>query len=271
MRKRISPVEVTVFFVVLWTGLSHPIGAASQYVQEPYLDACQQWDDTVHQLECGSLRARSARMRFKSLWQVLRGGGAPVSAPWQWMFPLPGYDAGCFGESYDVDGYRFLDGPRAQGYPGLRLYIRDAARVGLEDRTGKAQPVVSAANGFVVSAEKHWKPGDPSLWGDYVLVFDHSSGLFFLYGGLARIRASPGQRVLRGEVVGWLGRTGSEVSTQDLGTQLRFEVHTFDDGLFYPVYPGRALRTAGHTEWPIPDGIVRPRFKVPPPAFKGDF
>ena len=69
--------------------------------------------------------------------------------------------------------------------------------------------------------------------------------------------------MLQGEVVGWLGRTGSEVRADELGTQLRFEVHTWDDGLFYPVYPGRALRDAWHTEWPIPDGIVRPRFKPP--------
>jgi murein DD-endopeptidase MepM/ murein hydrolase activator NlpD len=123
--------------------------------------------------------------------------------------------------------------------------------------------VVSASDGVVVAAEKFWKQGDPCPWGDYVMVLDQQDRLFFLYGDLGSIRVSPGQLVLKGEVVGWLGRTGRDVQSERLGTQLRFEVHTFDDGLFYPVYPGRALRVAGHTEWPIPDGIVRPRFKPP--------
>ena len=240
-------------------------GAGSQYVQEPQLEACSQWNEAVHQLESGRLDGRAARERFQALWQTIKKDDlpSPKENHWQWMFPLPGYDADCYGESYDVDAYRFLDGPKARGYPALRLYIRDAGRTGLEDRTRKPQPVVSASDGAVVAAEKFWKEGDPCPWGDYVMVLDQQDKLFFLYGDLGHIRASPGQLVLKGEVIGWLGRTGKDVQDKRLGTQLRFEVHTFDDGLFYPVYPGRALRVAGHTEWPIPEGTVRPHYKPP--------
>ncbi|HTA16560.1 MAG TPA: M23 family metallopeptidase [bacterium] len=252
-------------FALSALGRGVPAYAGSQYVQEPQLDACGQWNDAVHALEQGRLDGRAARETFRGLWKtiIVDDLASPKENHWQWMFPLPGYDTGCFGESYDTDDYRFLDGPAARGYPGLRLYIRDAGRLGLEDRTGKAQPVVSASDGVVVAAEKFWKQGDPCPWGDYVMVLDQQDRLFFLYGDLGSIRVSPGQLVLKGEVVGWLGRTGKDVEAERLGTQLRFEVHTFDDGLFYPVYPGRALRVAGHTEWPIPDGIVRPRFKAP--------
>ena len=67
----------------------------------------------------------------------------------------------------------------------------------------------------------------------------------------------------KGEVLGWLGRTGKDLSTRRLGTQLRFEVHAFDGGLFFPIYPGRALRTAGQVVWPLKDGEVRARLKPP--------
>ncbi len=239
-------------------------GADTQYVSGRALDACQAFDTTLGGLEDGSLDGRTARARFLALWPVLRKAGPVLGRGrrWAWMFPLPGYDAGCFGLSYDPDGYRFLDGPRARGYAGLRLYIRDGGRRGLEDRTGRPEPVVSATDGVVVASHPY-RRGDGGPWGGYCMVYDRRGGLFFLYGDLANLRVSPGQLVLQGEVLGWLGRTDPEVRAHDLGTQLRFEVHTFDGGLFYPVYPGRDLREAGHTEWPIPPGVVRPRFRAP--------
>jgi hypothetical protein len=53
------------------------------------------------------------------------------------------------------------------------------------------------------------------------------------------------------------------VAAKRLGTHLRFQVHSWDDGLFYPVYPGRALRVAGQVVWPIPEREVRPALKLP--------
>jgi murein DD-endopeptidase MepM/ murein hydrolase activator NlpD len=249
----------------LAAGLASPARPATQYVQEPQLDACALWNEAVHRLEEGKLSGRAARERFKALWKTIKKDDlpSPKENHWQWMFPLPGYDSGCYGESYDAETFRFLDGPKAVGFPALRLYIRDRDRNGLEDRTKKPQPVVSATDGVVVAAEKFWKEGDPCPWGNYIMVLDQEDKLFFLYGDLGKLRASPGQLVLKGEVIGWLGRSGQDIQAKRLGTQLRFEVHTWDDGLFFPVYPGRALRIAGHTEWPIPDGLVRPHFKPP--------
>jgi murein DD-endopeptidase MepM/ murein hydrolase activator NlpD len=260
-----QPLRSLIPLTALCVCLAARARAGSQYVQDPQLEACGLWNEAVHQLEAGKLDGRAARERFKALWQTIKKDDlpSPKENHWQWMFPLPGYDAGSYGESYDAESYRFLDGPRAKGYPALRIYIRDSERSGVEDRTKKPQPVVSATDGVVVASEKFWKEGDPCPWGDYVMVLDQEDKLFFLYGNLGRLRVSPGQLVLKGEVIGWLGRTGKDVQARHLGTQLRFEAHSFDDGLFFPVYPGRALRVAGHTEWPIPEGTVRPHYKPP--------
>ena len=242
-----------------------PLAASTQYVQEPQLEACGLWNEATHALMDSRLTGKAARERFQALWKTIKVDDVPSPKVkhWQWMFPLPGYDAGVFGESYWADEYRFLDGPKAQGFPGLRLYIRDPSRSGLDERTKKPAPVVSATDGVVVAAEKFWKDGDPQPMGDYATVLDQQDKLFFTYGHLGRLRVSPGQLVVKGEVIGWLGRTGRYIQDRHLGTQLRFEVHTFDDGLFYPVYPGRALRVAGQVAWPVPEGEVRPRIKPP--------
>lgn len=242
-----------------------PLRAGSRFVQEPQMEACRLFNEALHALEDGHLDGRAARERFKAIWQAIKVDDLPPpkEGRWQWMFPLPGYDAEAFGESYQPDGYRFLDGPKAKGYPYLRIYLRDRDRDGKDDRTQEPAPVISATQGVVVAGEKFWKEGAPCGWGDYVMVLDQQLKLFFLYGNLGKLRVSPGQLVDKGEVLGWLGRTGRDVTAKRLGTHLRFEVHSFDDGLFYPVYPGRALRVAGQVDWPIPEREVRPRIKPP--------
>ena len=244
------------------------LGASSQYVQEPQLEACRVWNEVTHALMSGPLAGKAARERYQALWATITVDDlpAPKLNHWQWMFPLPGYDASAFGESYWVDDYRYLDGPQAQGYPGLRIYLQDRGRLGLDDRTKKPAPVVSATDGVVVAAEKFWKEGDPSVLGDFVTVLDQQDKLLFTYANLGRIRVSPGQLLVKGEVVGWVGRTGQEIQARHLGTQLGFMVHTFDKGLFYPVYPGRALRVAGQVAWPLKEGEVRPRIQPPQPG-----
>ena len=246
--------------------LAAGLPAASRFVQEPQLESCGLFNEATHALMEGRLDGRVARERYRALWPALKVDDLPppLEKRWQWMFPLPGHDSGAFGESYQPDGYRFLDGPKAVGHPYLRIYLRDRERDGKDDRTQQPAPVVSATQGVVVAAEKFWKEeGDPNPWGNYVMVLDQQLKLFFLYGNLGKLRVSPGQLVEKGEVLGWLGRTGRDINPKRLGTQLRFQVHSFDDGLFYPVYPGRALRVAGQVQWPIPEREVRPRIKPP--------
>lgn len=253
-------------FVLLALSLLTPsLRAGSRFVQEPQLESCRLFNEALHALTEGRIDGRAARERFKALWPALRVDDVPPpkEGRWQWMFPLAGHDATCFGESYLPENYRFLDGPKAEGFPYLRLYLRDRDRDAKDDRTQEPAPIVSATSGVVVASEKFWKEGDPCDWGIYVMVFDQQLKLFFLYGNLGKLRVSPGQLVEKGEVLGWLGRTGKGINEKRLGTQLRLQVHSFDDGLFYPVYPGRALRVAGQVQWPIPEREVRPRIKPP--------
>jgi murein DD-endopeptidase MepM/ murein hydrolase activator NlpD len=256
---------LTLSTLILLLSPATPAWAGSRFVQEPQLEACSQWNEAVHALFDGRLDGRQARERFKALWQTIKVDDLPPprEGRWQWMFPLAGHDDDAFGDSYQPDGFRFLDGPAAKGFPYLRIYLRDRDRDGNDDRTKKPAPVVSASEGVVVASEKFWKEGHPCPWGNFVMVLDQNAKQFFIYGNLSKLRAGPGQLLEKGEVLGWLGRSGEGIDARRLGTQLRFQVHSYDDALFYPVYPGRALRVAGQVDWPIPDREVRPRIKPP--------
>ncbi len=232
--------------------------AATRYAQEPQLQACLDWEKTEQALMDGSLSDKDARQKFNELWPLVAIDDlpSPKEGLWQWVFPLPGYRESDYStQSYVVKDFRYMDGPKYKGLPGFRIYARDLKRSGLDDRNHKAIPVVSATEGVVVSARKFWKEGDPNPLGVYVCVLSQDEKHFFYYMYMSKLRVSTGQLVSKGEVLGWLGRTGLEVGEKRLGTQLRFQVHSYDDGIFYPVYPGRALRVAEHLPWPLPDHV----------------
>ena len=238
--------------------LSPSLRGATRYAQEPQLQACLDWEKTEQALMDGAMSDKEARAKFIELWPLVAIDDmpSPKEGLWQWVFPLPGYGEGDYSaQSYVVNDFRFLDGPRQEGMPGFRIYARDLKRAGLDDRNRKPIPVVSATEGVVVSARKFWKEGDPNPFGVYVCVLSQDEKHFFYYMYMSKLRVSTGQLVAKGEVLGWLGRSGHEVASKRLGTQLRFQVHSFDAGLFYPVYPGRALRVAEALPWPLPDHV----------------
>jgi len=74
------------------------------------------------------------------------------------------------------------------------------------------QPVRAPADGIIVKAE--WANG----YGNVVYV-SHGYGLSTRYGHLAKFNARPGQKVKRGDVIGFVGSTG-----RSTGPHLHYEV-----------------------------------------------
>lgn len=238
----------------VWGGLHGQSQAATRYVQEPQREACRLWEEVEQAVWDGRIERKEAQAKFKDLWPQITIKDLPQPKDWQWIFPLPGSDASNWSsQSYHADSFRFYDGPQHKGYPAIAIFAWDHDRNSLDDRTGKPIPVVSAADGVVVSARKFWAEGEANPLGVYVCVLNLEEQRFFYYAGMSKLKVGVAQVVSKGQVLGWLGRTAARVRGRNLGTQLRFEVHTFDDALFYPVYPARALREAKHLPFPLPD------------------
>jgi murein DD-endopeptidase MepM/ murein hydrolase activator NlpD len=244
--------KIIFLFLLLSAGY---LNAATRYVREPQMEACYQWQKVEQAVQDGTIHRLEAQKIFRQLWPKVIIDDVPAKHQgyWQWVFPLPGHNEDSFQqESYVPDDYRFYDGPEHKGFPGIRIYARDRHRRGVDDRTGEAIPVVSATDGVVVSVRNDWQEKDPNPLGIYVCVLDQKQQKILYYAYLAKTRVGLGQLVYKGNVLGWLGRTGKDIKSKNLGTQLRFEVHTFDNALFFPVYPGRKLREASHLEFPLP-------------------
>jgi murein DD-endopeptidase MepM/ murein hydrolase activator NlpD len=83
---------------------------------------------------------------------------------------------------------------------------------GIDISTEKGQPVYATANGKVESA---------AYSGDYgnLVVLKHGFGLVTHYGHLSGYAVHPGQDVMRGQVIGYVGSTG-----RSTGAHLHYEI-----------------------------------------------
>jgi murein DD-endopeptidase MepM/ murein hydrolase activator NlpD len=98
---------------------------------------------------------------------------------------------------------------------------RAAFHQGLDISAPAGKAVHASADGLVVRAGLYGELGN-------AVVLSHGFGLTTRYGHLSRVTAVPGQRVRRGDVIGYVGNTG-----RSTGYHLHYEV--LEDG--QPVNP----------------------------------
>ena len=85
---------------------------------------------------------------------------------------------------------------------------------GLDFTANTGTPIYATADGSVkISGFNN------GGFGNHVVI-DHGFGYETLYGHMVRIKARVGQKVKRGEVIGWVGSTGKST-----GAHVHYEVH----------------------------------------------
>ncbi len=94
--------------------------------------------------------------------------------------------------------------------------------------TGYGSKVYAANNGVVMIAEYHYS------YGNYVVI-NHNNGYMTLYAHMSKIGAKVGQTVAKGQVIGYVGMTGSAT-----GPHVHYEVwtgskyHHVNPAILYP-------------------------------------
>ena len=104
----------------------------------------------------------------------------------------------------------------ASGY-GMRIdpvYGTPKIHKGLDFTAPQGTPIYATGNGVVKQAG-YMEGG----YGNHVII-NHGYGYQTLYGHMVRIKARAGQRIKRGELIGWVGSTGKST-----GPHCHYEVH----------------------------------------------
>jgi murein DD-endopeptidase MepM/ murein hydrolase activator NlpD len=132
--------------------------------------------DVLHIVERKLDQARSGVERREAL---------AAATPSIW--PVPGWLTSTFGQ-------------RADPFTGSREF-----HAGLDISADSGQPVRATADGTVVTARRNGEFGN-------LVVLDHGFGIGTRYGHLSRFAVAEGQRIRKGDVVGYVGSTGRSTS-----------------------------------------------------------
>lgn len=100
------------------------------------------------------------------------------------------------------------------GYRIDPIYKISKFHAGLDFAAPQGTPIYATADGKVKVAE--YNAGG---YGNHVVI-NHGFGYETLYGHMVRIKAKVGQKVIRGEVIGYVGSTGKST-----GPHCHYEVH----------------------------------------------
>lgn len=87
---------------------------------------------------------------------------------------------------------------------------------GIDFVAKEGTPIYASGNGVVIAAERS------SSFGNVVKI-DHGFGYVTVYAHLSRIATTPGKKLNRGDIIGYMGSTGLSVATH-----LHYEVHKND-------------------------------------------
>jgi murein DD-endopeptidase MepM/ murein hydrolase activator NlpD len=110
------------------------------------------------------------------------------------------------------------------GYRIDPVYKTVKMHAGLDFAAPQGTPIYATANGVVSTAGN-----TGNGYGNHVLI-NHGYGYETLYGHMYRVKARIGQRVKRGQIIGYVGSTGKST-----GPHCHYEVHKNDRPLD-PVY-----------------------------------
>ena len=100
------------------------------------------------------------------------------------------------------------------GYRIDPVYKITKFHAGLDFAATQGTPIYATADGTVKEASY-----DAGGYGNHVVI-NHGYGYETLYGHMVRIKARTGQKIKRGEVIGWVGSTGKST-----GPHCHYEVH----------------------------------------------
>jgi murein DD-endopeptidase MepM/ murein hydrolase activator NlpD len=104
------------------------------------------------------------------------------------------------------------------------IYKTVKMHAGLDFAAPQGTPIYATADGVIKTAGN-----TGNGYGNHVVI-NHGYGYETLYGHMVRVKASSGQAIKRGEVIGWVGSTGKST-----GPHCHYEVHKYNQKID-PVY-----------------------------------
>lgn len=148
-----------------------------------------------------------------------------------WVFPMSGWTSVSYrsgGKDYKDDRFDYFQGGEFKGHPANDIFILDENKDVIEDSAGTKINATAMVTGIVISTYNKWFKQDYLRSGNYVKLFDPESEAIFYYSHLDTVFVTPGQLVIAGEPLGYVGRTGRKAINGR--THIHIAYYRIDDG-----------------------------------------
>jgi hypothetical protein len=197
------------------------------------------------------LTPEEARERFKDMMFVLKKAFPTAyydSTQVNIAFPLMGFDfraVGGYGRGYIPRGYDLFDQTKKGSHPAHDIFMKDKNQDCRDDRTDDYIAVLSVSDGVVIATENNWQTGSDYRGGNYIWIYDTTTGGLWYYAHQREIYVETGQIVKAGQKIAIVGRTGFNAAMPRSDTHLHLTFLRIDDeGNPFPVNTYNWLKNA---------------------------
>ncbi|HWA05213.1 MAG TPA: M23 family metallopeptidase [Ignavibacteria bacterium] len=163
--------------------------------------------------------------------QEFRSYVIPGTKRSDWVFPMSDftwYSYRSDGKDYKDEFFSYFQGGEFKGHPAHDIFIIDKDTNSFEDSTGRQVPAIAMVTGIVLSTYDTWFRADFLRSGNYIKLFDPESEAIFYYSHLDSVFVKPGQLVIAGDKIGYIGRTGRKAIRGK--THIHIAYYKIDDG-----------------------------------------
>ena len=188
------------------------------------------------------LAPSEARERFQDMMLVLKKAFPTAyydSTQVNICFPLMGFDfraVGGYGRGYIPRGYDLFDQTKKGSHPAHDIFMKDKNQDCRDDRTGDYIAVLSVSDGVVIGTENNWRTGSEYRGGNYIWIYDTTTGGLWYYAHQREIYVKTGQIVKAGQKIALVGRTGFNAAMPRSDTHLHMTYLRIDkEGNPFPV------------------------------------
>ena len=207
-----------------------------------YQEAISNYKQLLVDIREYKLTPEEARERFQDMMLVLKKAFPTThydSTQVNICFPLMGFDfraVGGYGRGYLPRGYDLFDQTKKGSHPAHDIFMKDKNQDCRDDRTGNYVAVLSVSDGVVIGTENNWQTGSEYRGGNYIWIYDTTTGGLWYYAHQREIYVKTGQIVKAGQKIALVGRTGFNAAMTRSDTHLHMTYLRIDkEGNPFPV------------------------------------
>lgn len=214
----------------------------SAVTHKQYLSVINGYKQLLVDIREYKLSPQQAREHFQEMMMILKKAHPTArydSTQVQICFPLMGFDfraVGGRGSGYIPRGYDLFDQAKKGSHPAHDIFMKDKDQDCRDDRTGDYVPVLSTSDGIVIATENGWQAGSEYRGGNYIWIYDTTTGGLWYYAHQREIYVKTGQTVRAGQKIALVGRTGFNAAMPRSDTHLHMTYLRIDEeGNPFPV------------------------------------